>query len=362
MVYLDYRFVYVKLPFMLWFAGYLMGEYFKTGSTGKKPRLGLPRPSLCPRCSARRCWSSNRLLKNYASRRNTRFFPENDLPLADPRAMIENKKVCVVLPAYNAARTLQATLDQIDRSIADEIIIVDDGSTDATRELVRQFGLKYAFHENNYGYGGNQKTCYTLALATGADIVVMLHPDYQYEPRLLPALAGMISSGIYDVAIASRILGKGALRGGMPLYKYAANRLLTFIQNILIGQKLSEYHSGYRAFTRQVLETLPLAANSDNFIFDNQILVQCHYWKFTMAEISCPTKYFAGASSINFFRSLRYGFGTLAVSLAYCTARMGLWTPNYLNLATAGRHKLSTDLIARRICDTNILYNKTPGH
>jgi len=274
--------------------------------------------------------------------------------------MIGNKIVCVVLPAYNAARTLKATLDQIDRSIADEIIVVDDGSTDATRELVRQFGLKYAFHENNYGYGGNQKTCYTLALATRADIIVMLHPDYQYEPRLLPALAGMVSSGIYDVAIASRILGHGALRGGMPLYKYVANRFLTLVQNIFIGQKLSEYHSGYRAFTRKVLETLPLAANSDNFIFDNQMLVQCHYWNFKIAEISCPTKYFADASSINFFRSLRYGFGTLAVSLAYRTARIGLWTPDYLNPATTGRHKLSIDLIEQRVGDTNILYNKNP--
>jgi glycosyltransferase involved in cell wall biosynthesis len=275
--------------------------------------------------------------------------------------MIGNKKVCVVLPAYNAARTLRATLDQIDRAIADEIIVVDDGSTDATRDLIRQFGLKYAFHEGNYGYGGNQKTCYTLALATGADIIVMLHPDYQYEPRLLPALAGMVSSGIYDVAIASRILGRGALRGGMPLYKYIANRFLTFVQNIFIGQKLSEYHSGYRAFSRKVLETLPLAANSDNFIFDNQMLVQCHYWNFPIAEISCPTKYFADASSINFSRSLRYGFGTLAVSLAYRTARIGLWTPAYLNLATAGRHQLSINLIERRVGDTNILYIKNPG-
>jgi glycosyltransferase involved in cell wall biosynthesis len=269
--------------------------------------------------------------------------------------MIGNKRVCVVLPAYNAARTLKVTIDNIDRSIADDIIIVDDGSTDATRELARQLGLKYAFHGSNHGYGGNQKTCYTLALATGADIIVMLHPDYQYEPRLLPALAGMVSSGIYDVAIASRILGKGALRGGMPLYKYVANRFLTFVQNILIGQKLSEYHSGYRAFTRQVLETLPLAANSDDFVFDNQMLVQCHYWNFRIAETSCPTRYFAEASSIDFRRSLRYGLGTLAVSLAYRTARLGLYTPGYLDQATADRHKLSLELIQSRICETNII-------
>jgi glycosyltransferase involved in cell wall biosynthesis len=275
--------------------------------------------------------------------------------------MIGNKRICVVLPAYNAARTLKDTLDQIDRSIADEIIVVDDGSTDATRELVRQFGLKYAFHESNYGYGGNQKTCYTLALVTKADIIVMLHPDYQYEPRLLPALACMVASGIYDVAIGSRILGKGALRGGMPRYKYVANRFLTLIQNILTGQKLSEYHSGYRAFTRKVLETLPLAANSDDFIFDNQMLVQCHRWNFAIAEISCPTKYFAEASSINFARSLRYGLGTLVVSLAYRAAKAGLWTPAYLNLATAGRHRLSIDLIEKRVGNTNIVYNKELG-
>jgi len=178
---------------------------------------------------------------------------------------------------------------------------------------------------------------------------------------LLQALASMVSSEIYDVAIASRILGTGALRGGMPLYKYIANRFLTLIQNILIGQKLSEYHSGYRAFSRKVLETLPLAANSDDFIFDNQMLVQCQHWNFNIAEISCPTKYFADASSINFFRSLRYGFGTLAVSVAYRAARIGLWTPIYLNLTTAGRHRLSADLIEQRVCDTNIPYNKNPG-
>jgi glycosyltransferase involved in cell wall biosynthesis len=269
--------------------------------------------------------------------------------------MIGNKRVCVVLPAYNAARTLKATIDHIDRKIADEIIVVDDGSTDTTRELIRQFGLKYAFHRHNFGYGGNQKTCYALALATGADIVVMLHPDYQYEPRLLPALAWMVSCGIYDVAIGSRILGKGALRGGMPVYKYAANRLLTFMQNIFIGQKLSEYHTGYRAFTRNVLETLPLAANSDDFVFDNQMLVQCHYWKFNIAEVSCPTKYFAEASSINFHRSVRYGLGTLAVCLAYIAARSGVRTPAFLNQTTASRHRLSRDLISRRVVENNIL-------
>ena len=206
--------------------------------------------------------------------------------------MICNKKICAVLPAYNAEKTLAKTIAEIDRTIVDDVIIVDDNSTDSTREAIRHLGLRYAFHAKNLGYGGNQKTCYALALETGADIVVMLHPDYQYDPRLLPGLAHMVASGIYDVAIASRILGKGALSGGMPLYKYCANRFLTLAQNLIISQKLSEYHTGYRAFSRKVLETLPLEANSDDFIFDNQMLVQCHLWGYTIGEISCPTKYF----------------------------------------------------------------------
>lgn len=268
--------------------------------------------------------------------------------------MIQGQRVTVVLPAYNAARTLERTIAQIDRTVADDVIVVDDASTDRTRDIAQQLRVHYAFHRRNHGYGGNQKTCYALALATGADIVVMLHPDYQYEPRLLPALAHMIASGVYDVAIASRILGKGALRGGMPLYKYVSNRALTLAQNLLIGQKLSEYHTGYRAFSRKVLETLPLLANSDDFLFDNQMLVQCHRWGFSIAEISCPTKYFAEASSINFSRSLRYGLGTLGVSMGCCLSRTGLYTPTFLRQDTGDRLKLTLAAVKTRVAETNI--------
>lgn len=268
--------------------------------------------------------------------------------------MIRDQRICAVLPAYNAARTLRRTLDAIDRSVVDEIIVVDDASTDDTRPITAGLGVRYAFHRRNHGYGGNQKTCYTLALATGADVVVMLHPDYQYEPRLLPALAQMVASGIYDVAIASRILGRGARAGGMPLYKYVFNRCLTLAQNVLIGQKLSEYHTGYRAFSRRVLETLPLAANSDDFIFDNQMLVQCHQWGFRIAEISCPTKYFPEASSINFSRSVRYGLGVLGVSARYRLARLGFAPPLYLDRAAAAPHLLSAAPVLARVAETNI--------
>jgi len=205
----------------------------------------------------------------------------------------------------------------------------------------------------NHGYGGNQKTCYALALETGADVIVMLHPDYQYEPRLVPAMAQMVASGVYDVALGSRILGLGAIAGGMPRYKYVANRFLTLAQNLLIGQKLSEYHSGYRAFSRRVLETLPLLANSDDFLFDNQMLVQCHWWGFRIAEISCPTKYFAEASSINFRRSLKYGFGTLGVSAACFLSRLGLKAPSYLNREAGSSNTLSLEAIRERIAETN---------
>jgi glycosyltransferase involved in cell wall biosynthesis len=268
--------------------------------------------------------------------------------------MIENKRVTVVLPAYNAARTLEQTIQHIDRNVADDLIVVDDASTDSTRDIARQLGVHYAVHGQNRGYGGNQKTCYALALATGADIVVMLHPDYQYEPKLLPALAYMVASGIYDVAIASRILGRGALAGGMPVYKYVSNRALTLAQNLLIGQKLSEYHTGYRAFSRRVLETLPLLANSDDFVFDNQMLVQCHAWGFAIAEVSCPTKYFPEASSINFQRSVRYGLGTLGVSLQYRLARAGLGTPAFLDRGAAEQYRLSLDVVRERVSDSNI--------
>jgi glycosyltransferase involved in cell wall biosynthesis len=268
--------------------------------------------------------------------------------------MIDQKRVTVVLPAYNAARTLEATISRIDRSVADDLIVVDDASTDETRAVARTLGVRYAIHQRNRGYGGNQKTCYALALATGADVVVMLHPDYQYEPRLLPVLAYMVASGVYDVAIGSRILGHGALRGGMPLYKYVSNRILTLTQNAMIGQKLSEYHTGYRAFSRKVLETLPLLANSDDFIFDNQMLVQCHAWGFSIAEASCPTKYFAEASSINFRRSVRYGFGTLLTSLEYVTSRAGVWTPPFLDRRTAGGFTLSLDAVRDNVSETNL--------
>ncbi len=268
--------------------------------------------------------------------------------------MINGSKVCVVLPAFNAARTLARTVEGLDRSLVDEIIVVDDASTDETREITRRLGLHYAFHRRNHGYGGNQKTCYALALDTGCDVVVMLHPDYQYEPRLVPAMAHMVASGVYDVAMASRILGLGAVAGGMPRYKYVANRFLTFVQNLLIGQKLSEYHSGYRAFSRRVLETLPLLANSDDFLFDNQMLVQCHWWGFRIAEVSCPTKYFAEASSINFARSLKYGFGTLGVSARCLLSRMGLPPPAYLDRNAGRAAALSVGAIRGRISETNL--------
>lgn len=268
--------------------------------------------------------------------------------------MIHGKKICVVLPAYNAGRTLERTVAQIDRTSIDEVILVDDGSSDETREITRRLNLRYAFHRANHGYGGNQKTCYALALAGGADVVAMLHPDYQYEPLLLPALAAMVASGVYDVALGSRILGRGAREGGMPAYKYVANRALTFGQNLLIGQKLSEYHTGYRAFSRRALEALPLLANSDDFIFDNQMLVQCHFWGFRIAEISCPTKYFPEASSIGFARSVRYGFGTLATTLAYLLARTGVWTPRFLDRTTAGDYRIALDAVRDRISATNL--------
>jgi glycosyltransferase involved in cell wall biosynthesis len=270
------------------------------------------------------------------------------------RPVIYGAKLCVVLPAFNAARTLARTLEGLDRALIDEVIVVDDASTDETREITRRLGVRFAFHRRNLGYGGNQKTCYALALETGADIVVMVHPDYQYEPRLVPAMAFMVASGIYDVALASRILGLGAVSGGMPRYKYVANRFLTLAQNLLIGQKLSEYHSGFRAFSRRVLETLPLLADSDDFLFDNQMLVQCHWWGFRIAEISCPAKYFAGASSIDFPRSLKYGFGTLGVSIQCFLSRLGWRPPAFLDRGCGPGSMLSVASIQERISETNI--------
>ena len=266
--------------------------------------------------------------------------------------MIAGCKVCAVLPAYNAARTLAQTIAGLDRQIVDEVILVDDASTDTTRDIARRLGLKYAFHRRNLGYGGNQKTCYALALEVGADIVVMLHPDYQYEPRLVPAMASMIAAGVYDVALGSRILGGQALSGGMPRYKYVSNRFLTLVQNLLIGQKMSEFHSGFRAFSRRVLETLPLLANSDDFLFDNQMMVQCHWWGFRIGEISCPARYFPEASSINFRRSLFYGLGTLGVSARCALARAGVRPPPYLDRSSSAR--LSLAAVQDRIGETNV--------
>jgi glycosyltransferase involved in cell wall biosynthesis len=232
--------------------------------------------------------------------------------------MINDHKVVVVLPAYNAAKTLEQTYSEIPHDIVDEVILVDDQSDDDTAGIATKIGITHVIsHQSNLGYGGNQKTCYKHALNLGADIVVMLHPDYQYTPTLIPTLVSLISSGLYPVVLGSRILGGGALRGGMPRYKYVANRLLTAIQNILIGQKLSEYHTGYRAYTSTVLEHINFEANSDDFVFDNQIISQIFTAGYEIGEVTCPTKYFEEASSINFKRSVRYGMGVLLVSLMH---------------------------------------------
>jgi len=242
--------------------------------------------------------------------------------------MLNNKKIIVILPAYNAARTLERTYSEIPMNIVDEVLLVDDASQDDTAELARRLGIHTIVHERNRGYGGNQKTCYRAALEKGADIVVMLHPDYQYTPFLITSLASMIAFGVYDVVLASRILGKGALKGGMPLYKYMANRWLTFSENLLLGQKLSEYHTGYRAFSRNVLEKLPLERNSDDFVFDNQMLAQISWFGFTIGEVSCPARYIPEASSINFRRSVTYGFGVLRTAFSYRLAKMGCMHPD----------------------------------
>jgi glycosyltransferase involved in cell wall biosynthesis len=231
--------------------------------------------------------------------------------------MLHGKKVVVVLPAYRAEKTLERTVRDIPADIVDEIVLVDDASADNTVQLSSRLGLRTFTHETNLGYGANQKTCYLEALKLGADIVIMLHPDYQYDPRLVTAMGAMIASGVYEVVLGSRILGTTALRGGMPRYKYLSNRVLTLIQNLLLSAKLSEYHTGYRAFSRRVLESLPLLANSDDFVFDNQMLTQAVAFGFPIGEISCPTKYFPEASSINFRRSVVYGFGVLATSMLY---------------------------------------------
>jgi glycosyltransferase involved in cell wall biosynthesis len=238
--------------------------------------------------------------------------------------MLLGKRVVVVLPAFNAEKTLELTVRQIPEGIADEILLVDDSSSDQTVRVAGALGVRTFVHERNRGYGANQKTCYREALRLGADIVVMLHPDYQYEPKLLPAMASMIASDVYDVVLASRILGRTAREGGMPRYKYVSNRVLTAFQNLLLGSKLSEFHTGYRAYSRRVLETLPILANSDDFVFDNQILAQAVAFGYSLGEISCPTKYFPEASSIGFRRSVKYGLGVVATSLEFRAWRWGL--------------------------------------
>src|SRR5689334_25339559 len=237
--------------------------------------------------------------------------------------MINGKRVAVVMPAYNAALTLEATVREIPE-LVDIRILVDDYSKDKTVEVAKKLGLQVFVHDKNYGYGRNQQTCYQEALAAGADVVIMLHPDYQYTPLLVTAMASMVAYNVYDVVLGSRIIGGRALLGGMPLYKYISNRFLTAVENLVLGVKLSEYHTGYRAFSRRVLTELPLLENSDDFVFDNQMLAQCVHFGFRIGEISCPTKYFEEASSINFRRSVKYGFGVLATTMQFALQRIGL--------------------------------------
>ncbi len=237
--------------------------------------------------------------------------------------MLHGKKIVVVLPAYNAALTLERTYNEIPFDIVDEVVLVDDHSKDETSEVGRRLGIRHIIrHEKNKGYGGNQKTCYNKALELNADIVIMLHPDYQYTPKLIPSMCHVIASGLYPVVLGSRILGKGALNGGMPMYKYIFNRFLTLFENVMIGQKLSEYHTGYRAFSGEVLRNINFNANNDDFVFDNEMLSQIFMKGYEIAEITCPTKYFEEASSINFSRSMKYGRGVLRVSLQH---RLHLW-------------------------------------
>ena len=255
--------------------------------------------------------------------------------------MISGKRLVVVLPAYNAERTLRQTYEELPHEYVDETILVDDASRDATAVVALELGIRTIIHPENRGYGGNQKTCYAAALAAGADIVVMLHPDYQYSPRLVTAMASMVASGHYDIVLGSRILGGSTLRGGMPLYKYLSNRFLTLAENLALGVKLSEYHTGFRAYRREELEKLPLGENSDDFIFDNELLVQAVAFGFTIGEVSCPTKYFPEASSINFRRSVKYGLGVLGTSLKYLLHRFGiarfrLFSPQGRKIAPGG--------------------------
>jgi glycosyltransferase involved in cell wall biosynthesis len=244
--------------------------------------------------------------------------------------VLNGQRIVVVMPAFRAEQTLRETYEAIPHEIVDEVLLTDDASPDRTVELARSLGIRTLVHRKNLGYGGNQKTCYAEALSMGADVVVMLHPDYQYEPRLVTAMASMLTSGVYDVVLASRILCGTARAGGMPLWRYIANRALTFGQNLALGSKLSEFHTGYRGYTRRVLESLPLLANSNDFVFDNQLIVQAVAAKFRIGEISCPTSYHADASSIAFWRSVRYGLGVVSCSMQYALWRAGLAHPRML--------------------------------
>jgi len=260
--------------------------------------------------------------------------------------MVGTNRVVVVMPAYNAERTLERTIAEIDRTLVDDILLVDDCSSDRTPEIAKSLGLKVIQHERNLGYGGNQKTCYAAALQLNADIIIMMHPDYQYSPKLVPSIAYMLASGSYDVVLGSRILGGTALKGGMPYYKYLANRILTAVQNIATGKKLSEYHTGLRGYRRIVLESLPFEANSNDFVFDNQFLLQCFLAGFTFGELSCPTRYFDEASSINFRRSLKYGLSCLLGTVCFLLAKGSIYTVPWLSL----RKKPKLNLTANREC------------
>ncbi len=240
--------------------------------------------------------------------------------------MLNGKKILVVLPAYNAEKTLEHTYKEIPLDIVDDVLLVDDNSADNTVSLAKRLGIKTFIHDRNYGYGRNQKTCYREALKIKADIVIMVHPDYQYTPKLITAMAGMIAFDVYDVVLGSRIIGGGALKGGMPFYKYISNRFLTAVENLLLGSKLSEFHTGYRAFSRKVLEQLPMQNNSDNFVFDNEMLAQIIYFGYGVGEVSCPTKYFKEASSINLRKSIQYGIGVLITSFKFRISKLKLYT------------------------------------
>jgi glycosyltransferase involved in cell wall biosynthesis len=254
--------------------------------------------------------------------------------------MLEGNRICVVMPAYNAGTTLRRTVADIDRGIADDIILVDDASSDNTVQIAEELGLYHLEHASNRGYGANQKTCYREALARGADIVVMIHPDYQYSPRLMPSMASMVASGHFDVVLGARVLGRGALAGGMPLWKYLANRALTASENVIIGYRVTEYHTGYRAFSRRLLEALPWERNSDDFVFDNQILVQALWYGFQIGELTCPARYFKEASSLNFRRSVAYGLGVLGTALEFRLADMGIRST--VRLPSSARHTFTS--------------------